>query len=424
MPSCLVIQLARLGDLLQTKRLLLGLQEAYGPGQVHLLVDNSLAALARIIYPFAEVHGIRAFGGAADPPGLIADSRRVLTALAVLDFDAVYNLNYSGLNLALSTLFPVEIMHGHWEERGMARRSLWVDLAFRWTAQRRMSPVNLIDFWGLLAPQPASPAEVNPVARAGGNGIGVVLAGRMARRSVPPEILASLLAAHFARLGGAPITLLGGEAEQPLARALTRELPRAVAEQVRDRTGQTALTDLPEIIADLDLLLTPDTGLMHLGAHCGVPLEALFLSSAWCYETGPYGLGHTIRQAATPCAPCLESAPCPHGLRCLEPFKDEALHKLMAGKTPARPPAELASLTGRFDGLGMDYVPVDDPAKQGRDILSVEEQAVRRGLRFLLAEWLGQGRDGLIAPPLAAQHALQERFFHESDWLLPPDKRL
>ena len=36
----------------------------------------------------------------------------------------------------------------------------------------------------------------------------------------------------------------------------------------------------------LDVLLTPDTGIMHLAAHLGVPVFAFFLSSAWCHETG------------------------------------------------------------------------------------------------------------------------------------------
>ena len=432
MSSCLVIQLARMGDLFQTKRLLLGLHAAYGPGKVHLLTDASLTGLAQNIYPFAEVHGIHAFGGAMDQGELLSSCGRLFARLKAVDFDAVYNLNYSGLSLALSTLFPVEIMRGHWQEQGMARRSLWVDLAFRWTAQRRMSPVNLIDFWGLMAPQPVSPAAVNPVALPKGGGIGVALAGRMARRSIPPEILAPLVSAHFARLGGPEILLLGGQAEQPLARSLKLALPRAVLGEVRDLTAQTALSDLPQIIAGLDLLITPDTGLMHLAAHCGTPLEALFLSSAWCYETGPYGLGHSIRQAATPCAPCLEAAPCPYGLRCLAPFKDEALSKLMAAKHPPKTIADLVSLTGRFDILGMDYgpaggetpgqPPTELPEPAGVDLLSPEEHSVRQGLRFLLAEFLQLDVSSLTPPPLADQHTLHERFFQESDWLLPPSK--
>ena len=56
-PRYLVIQLARFGDLLQTKRLLRSLQ---ADGEVHLLVDDSLKSLAHIVYPGIEVHGIAA----------------------------------------------------------------------------------------------------------------------------------------------------------------------------------------------------------------------------------------------------------------------------------------------------------------------------------------------------------------------------
>ncbi len=271
-----------------------------------------------------------------------------------------------------------------------------------------------------MAPRPINPAAVNPQAEAKGGGIGVVLAGRMARRSIPPDVLVSLVAAHFSRLGGAEIFLLGGQAEQPLARRFEQALPTTLQGRLNDLTGRTALTDLPPVIAGLDLLITPDTGLMHLGAHLGTPLEALFLSSAWCWETGPYGLGHSIRQAATACAPCLESAPCPYGVRCLEPFKSESLVKCMAGKEPARRPVEMLTLHGRFDALGLDYhpaVPVLEQDTAGGP--SRAEEQARSGMRHLLADYLNLPGAADMAPPLRLQHALQEQFFRESDWLLP-----
>ena len=91
----------------------------------------------------------------------------------------------------------------------------------------------------------------------------------------------------------------------------------------------------------------------------------------------------------------------------------------MAGKKATGPIVGLATLTGRVDGLGLDYTPGPD---QAGDILRLEEQAFRLGMRFLLAEFLGLPAAGLEAPPLPVQHALQESFFHESDWLLPADK--
>ena len=59
MPKFLVIQAARFGDLVQTKRLLLSLALR---GEVHLAVDASLVPLARVLFPFAEPHALSVHG--------------------------------------------------------------------------------------------------------------------------------------------------------------------------------------------------------------------------------------------------------------------------------------------------------------------------------------------------------------------------
>ena len=167
----LVIQLARMGDLLQTKRLLVSLQTQ---GDVHLCVDKSLAEFAAFLYPFASIHAVQAHGGNFEQNEFLAANRNAFKKMQQIPFAAVYNLNYSGLNLALSTLFPAQIMHGHWLEAGQPLRSQWMDLAFRWSGERRVSPLNLMDFWGLMAPNPVAHKDVNPLAQGKGGGLGVV----------------------------------------------------------------------------------------------------------------------------------------------------------------------------------------------------------------------------------------------------------
>ncbi|MBG3878511.1 heptosyltransferase, partial [Desulfovibrio oxamicus] len=210
MAKHLVIQLARFGDLVQTKRLILSLLNGegtdgggtHGAGQgtghsiasapevylpeVHLAVDATLAELARLVYPGVIVHGVRAHGGVPQED-VLAHNARAFAALAAEGFDTVYNLNNSGLNMALAALFPPDIVRGYRSLNGQPLRDRWMRMAFRWVAHRRLSPVNLVDFWAALAPRPIAPARVNPIALRGGRGIGVVLAGRMSRRSLPPD---------------------------------------------------------------------------------------------------------------------------------------------------------------------------------------------------------------------------------------------
>jgi ADP-heptose:LPS heptosyltransferase len=361
MKRVLVVQLARFGDLLQTRRLLasLAVEPSAPPPEVHLLVDASLAPLAALAHPGVIAHSLSAHGpgnaAGVDDAGMLArimGNRTVFSELAALDFDRVYVLNHSGLARAVSTLFDPDIVVGHKLAHGQPLRDPWPALAFRFMARRREAGINLMDFWAAFARRMVPPEAVNPAAAPRGGGLGVVLAGREARRSLPPEVFAPRVTAAFSRLGGKRIALLGTADQAPAARALCRHLRPAVAEHVRDLCGKTDLAGLFSEIASLDGLFSPDTGAMHLAAHLGVPVTAFFLSSAWCHETGPYGVGHTVWQAMAPCAPCLETTPCGHDLACLAPFADPRLARLVAGSGKVEPPSGIVGMRTGLDALG------------------------------------------------------------------------
>jgi len=403
MNPVLVMQLARFGDLLQTKRLVAGLEQA--GSRVHLLVDASLAGLARLVYPRAQVHAVAVH----TRPDLsaVAGTMRELEAIP---FRRVYNLNYSGLSAALSTGFDPETVRGHRLHRGQVQRDPWAAMAFRWTRRRRFAGVNLADFWAGYAPPLAEAASVNPVARPRGGGLGVALAGRDPRRTPPPRVLAGVIQALLPTLGTARVTLLGTAAERLAAKELTSLLPERVAQAVTDLTGRTSLEELADAVAALDGLLTPDTGIMHLAAHLGVPVTALFLSNAWCHETGPYGEGHTVWQSTLDCAPCLESAPCPHGVACLEPFASREFLRLVSGKSGVEPPAGLSGFRTGFDALGAACVPFqgEDPGREER-----------LALRAFAARCLGLGGDAY-----APDADLAEALVPDPDFMLPKHQAL
>ncbi|MCL2123218.1 MAG: glycosyltransferase family 9 protein, partial [Desulfovibrionaceae bacterium] len=396
MTHALVIQLARFGDLIQTKRLLLTLTMQHS---THLCVDRSLAPLARLLYPQITVHPLAAHGGSLNE---VADfNHAAFAVLAAEKFSCVYNLNHSPLNRALARLFPAETVQGHYADKGQALRSPWVDLAFRWTAQRRLSPLNLADFWAFLHPNPLPPHTINPSARPGGRGLGVVLAGREARRSLPSRIFAPCVRAAFEGLGGPDIYLLGSQSEHARARDLARHLSSGVLGKVQNLCGKTDWAGLCDALVGLDCVLSPDTGAMHLAAHLGVPVQAFFLSSAWCHETGPYGTGHLVWQADIECLPCLESAPCALNVRCLDAFAQHGFLSAFAetfGKGSLSGahnlPLQVLSFESELDVLGSTW-----KIRQGDDPQRVQ----RNALRTLLGEYLGLALCGEGQAQAAAQ---------------------
>jgi hypothetical protein len=408
-PPVLVIQLARLGDLLQTRRLILSLA-AYGgsgsPAPVHLLTDRSLAAFAAQAYPGVTVHGLPAHAGGLDPARVAEMCREALDGLASHEFAQVYNINHSPLSLALSAFFDPDQVVGHKLVRGQAHKDTLAAMALRWTKNRARGAVNLMDYWAGFARPRVAPEAVNPAAAPKGGDLGVAVSGRNARRSPPPEHLANIAAVLAASRGHARITLLGTAAEAAAARALAKHLPANLRAAVRDLTGKTGLLDLAGEVGRLGALLTPDTGLMHLAATLGVPVTALFLSSAWCHETGPYGTGHTVWQAAPDCAPCLEARPCARGQQCLAAFTDPGFLRLVAtgGRSPV--PDGVIGYRTALDALGAVCLPFagSDPAA-----------GERARLRGLAGRFFGAGEFFAAA----ADPETAGELYLETDYVLP-----
>ncbi|MBQ27468.1 MAG: lipopolysaccharide heptosyltransferase II [Nitrospiraceae bacterium] len=78
---------------------------------------------------------------------------------------------------------------------------------------------------------------------------------------------------------------------------------QAMKTKAADLTGLTTLGDLPAVVRRLCLLITNDSGPMHVAAAVGTPVVAVFgPTSQAC--TGPYGDGHAVLTSPVECRPC------------------------------------------------------------------------------------------------------------------------
>jgi lipopolysaccharide heptosyltransferase II len=83
-----------------------------------------------------------------------------------------------------------------------------------------------------------------------------------------------------------------------------------------NRIGKTTLEALIAELRECALLLTNDTGTMHLATILGVPVVALF-GSTEPRLTGPLGTGHRIIRHQVECSPCFLRE-CPIDFRCMK----------------------------------------------------------------------------------------------------------
>jgi lipopolysaccharide heptosyltransferase II len=98
--------------------------------------------------------------------------------------------------------------------------------------------------------------------------------------------------------------------------AIGEQIAAAIGDHCVNRIGQTTLEQLIAELRRCSVLLTNDTGTMHLAALLGVPVVAIF-GSTEPRLTGPLGNGHVVLRHHVECSPCFLRE-CPIDFRCMK----------------------------------------------------------------------------------------------------------
>ena len=116
--------------------------------------------------------------------------------------------------------------------------------------------------------------------------------------------------------------VVGGAGDRALGEMIGRDIARATGEPPLNLAGQTSLRELAAALKICDLVLTNDTGPMHLAAAVGTPVTAIFGSTS-PELTGPIFFPHAeVARGRAPCAPCFRRE-CPIDLRYLRGIETE-----------------------------------------------------------------------------------------------------
>ncbi len=93
------------------------------------------------------------------------------------------------------------------------------------------------------------------------------------------------------------------------------EIRKTDAERITSLCGRTTLSEAVSLINELDLLVTNDSGLMHVGAACKTPLVAVFGSTNQV-ATGPWSENARVISHSLECAPCMNRT-CSRNFECM-----------------------------------------------------------------------------------------------------------
>lgn len=134
----------------------------------------------------------------------------------------------------------------------------------------------------------------------------------------------------YARVGrelsaqGFRVVLLGG----PGDRAVCAEVARGIGPACVDAAGRTPLKALAAWMDRLALVVTNDSGPLHVAAARGTPTVAIFGATTPALGFGPFHSASRVVEADLPCRPCGKHGPqkCPEGhFRCMGQVSPESV---------------------------------------------------------------------------------------------------
>ncbi len=226
----------------------------------------------------------------------------------------------------------------------------------------------------------ADRSRANQVLKAGGTGengrLRIVLnpGGDAVYKRWPAEYFASLADQLMDRTG-AEVLIVGSEMDHPIVERIVSQM----AHRPVDLAGKLSLPELAALFETVDLMVTNDTGPMHLAVAVGTPVVALF-GPGKPGRYGPYGGKghHQVLYHPVVCSPCTNfdcrDRDCLWSIRPEEVLKVVEKYLAAQGKFPG-------AVSGIGAGPQEDRLRGDAPSRgMSEDRLLPEERYQKNGV--------------------------------------------
>jgi heptosyltransferase I len=284
--SIAVLRMSALGDVVMSLPLLRTLQKAFPGAKLHWIV-------ARPFHTIVEgLDGVELI--VIDKPRGPLSYWRLYRQMRQYEFDwllvphasmranLVMAVTRAKRKIGFGELHSRDLQHLFVDEFVPARPEHLIDSFLRF-AEYVGASERVLEF-GLPVTEEERAWARAQLAACAGIKLAVVLASSKAERNWPLERYREALNRIAARW---PLTvvLVGGQGEAE--RALAASLKEGLAAPVVDLVGRTSLRQLAALMGEVDALLAPDTGPLHIAEAMGTPVVGLY-AVAPSKKTGPY----------------------------------------------------------------------------------------------------------------------------------------
>ena len=348
-----------MGDILQSAPLIKGLKDKYPDSVIHFLANHSFAKICSMLPCIDEVKtlDIKEFGLMLleKEVSLIRNYNFIcdfLNRLRLEKYDLVINLTHSKMSAIMTGLIKSRDTRGFTmdEEGHRIIKNPWIIYFANVATTKDFNQFNIVDIYtccgGIMPSKKKLFTELTQEDEKSAesllleNGIGTdeLLIGFQPGASQAHK---QWDVNSFAELGdtlvrelGAKIIVFGSGNEKHLGSGLQK----LMKEDFLDMTGKTSITELSALLKKCRLLITNDTGTMHIATAVKTKVIEFSLGPAHFEETGPYSEGNIVLNPNIPCIPCSFHVECRDMVckKCIEPQDVFKITKLLLSKEGKR----------------------------------------------------------------------------------------
>jgi ADP-heptose:LPS heptosyltransferase len=337
MKQVLIINVTRMGDLIQTGPLLARLREEWSEVEIDLIVDRSFAPTASLLTGLRQVINYdfnRLLDECRTQSKSLVTLMQEITAWAAplrdTGYDRIINLTFTRQTGLLASYIGAPDMRGIMAGPDGAPivQNPWLTYFTDLHRYRRFNRFNLVDLYAMGGSRPGTFSPLSIIVprdgtewaegflRSQGTSVRQWIAVQAGASDVMkawrPEYFGQTMA-HLSRHAGVGFVLIGTGAEkESIELAKTTYRASGGSAPILDASGRTTLSQLLGLLSRCRLLLTNDTGPMHLAVSVGTTVIDLSVGHVDLQETGPYGPGHWVIQPDLACSPCGFDQVCAH----------------------------------------------------------------------------------------------------------------
>ncbi len=358
----LILNITRMGDLVQMTPLLKRLEYEWPGVEIDLIVDKEFSEIAKLLPGIRHVlaHDFQLLMDetrvrARDVVALYQDLAKWAKPLVENGYDRVINLTFNRRSAYLTGYVGAHDIRGLTTapDGSVIVKNPWMTYFLDMHTYRKFNRFNLADVYALGGSRlgPFAPIELkqhtidlewarNLLASSGETSawLAVQVGASDVMKAWRPTYFGQTMALLSQRLN-VGFVLIGTKKEQQAVQEAVQSYKHADGVgPLCNAIGKTNLEQLLGLLSQCQLMLTNDTGPMHLAVGVNLPVVNVSVGHVDFRETGPYGKNHWCIQPDIECGPCGFDQVCSHQ-SCKERLlphlvADVCLHVLGKGELP------------------------------------------------------------------------------------------